>query len=601
MNGKKLPRPGSLAERLARLLGAGSALPWEALPTVESIARAAAEALLETDHTAFLQVGLADGSVVYSGLTRVGGHSVPVDHRSGALAWALETGQPLILCDVHADPRRASFPKGLPQGINAAAIFPLRGPAGTEGWLLYGTEQPEEIQDTNVQTALAGLAYWLAVHSQAHRFAGASRQRARELIAVAEIGRLLTATMAPQEPLALIVDMAVNLLDAERCALCIVQDGALRPKVARGLVPGELMDKVHRWEIVVRYWRQHASPKGFTDADFSFPDDDTHGLLLPLWQGDGLVGLLYVRRAGSFPEADRLLAQVFARMITLALQFRVTQDRVEQVERASVRAVQALVGTFAPLRGNRSRRAEDLARAIATQVGLDERRANVVALAAGLHGLRPLLEPAKASLEQIAPLRDALALLQELREREPSPAAQVVLVADALAAEPTQSLGDLAERLLERFRRDRRVSADVLTACEVVLRRRIVVDAAAPDAAAGSAALRQLSRRELEVLRELAQGRNNQEIARRLFISLKTVKAHVSSILRKLNVSDRTKAALLAVQWGIVDHRAATSDRTGAPRRRSAGHPWPPAIRPAARTGPADSAPGPPTEYADRT
>jgi DNA-binding NarL/FixJ family response regulator len=57
-----------------------------------------------------------------------------------------------------------------------------------------------------------------------------------------------------------------------------------------------------------------------------------------------------------------------------------------------------------------------------------------------------------------------------------------------------------------------------------------------------------LTGREREVLAELAQGRSNREIARALHVSEKTVKAHVSSVLAKLGVQDRTQAALLAVR-----------------------------------------------------
>lgn len=53
-----------------------------------------------------------------------------------------------------------------------------------------------------------------------------------------------------------------------------------------------------------------------------------------------------------------------------------------------------------------------------------------------------------------------------------------------------------------------------------------------------------LSKREMEVLKILAQGLSNQEIADQLFISLKTVKTHVSNIFNKLEVNDRTQAKI---------------------------------------------------------
>jgi two-component system, NarL family, response regulator LiaR len=61
-----------------------------------------------------------------------------------------------------------------------------------------------------------------------------------------------------------------------------------------------------------------------------------------------------------------------------------------------------------------------------------------------------------------------------------------------------------------------------------------------------------LSERELEVLRLIAGGLSNAEIARRLTLSEKTVKAHVSNILSKLYLTDRTQAAVFAWQQGIV-------------------------------------------------
>jgi DNA-binding NarL/FixJ family response regulator len=57
-----------------------------------------------------------------------------------------------------------------------------------------------------------------------------------------------------------------------------------------------------------------------------------------------------------------------------------------------------------------------------------------------------------------------------------------------------------------------------------------------------------LTSREREVLAELAKGRSNREIARVLHVAEKTVKAHVSSVLAKLGVQDRTQAALVAVR-----------------------------------------------------
>jgi NarL family two-component system response regulator LiaR len=62
-----------------------------------------------------------------------------------------------------------------------------------------------------------------------------------------------------------------------------------------------------------------------------------------------------------------------------------------------------------------------------------------------------------------------------------------------------------------------------------------------------------LTGRETEVLAEIARGRSNKEIAQTLGIAEKTVKTHVGNILQKLNLADRTQAALYAVRERIVE------------------------------------------------
>jgi DNA-binding NarL/FixJ family response regulator len=62
-----------------------------------------------------------------------------------------------------------------------------------------------------------------------------------------------------------------------------------------------------------------------------------------------------------------------------------------------------------------------------------------------------------------------------------------------------------------------------------------------------------LSAREMDVLRLLARGFSNAEIAERLSLSQGTVRNYVSAVLAKLEVSDRTQAAVLALRYGLVD------------------------------------------------
>ena len=89
---------------------------------------------------------------------------------------------------------------------------------------------------------------------------------------------------------------------------------------------------------------------------------------------------------------------------------------------------------------------------------------------------------------------------------------------------------------------------------------RLMREVAAPDRPEA------LSEREIEVLRLLARGRANKEIARDLSIAEKTVKTHVSSILAKLGVQSRTQAALYAGRIGLVP-----LEQLGAPEQPDAG------------------------------
>lgn len=59
-------------------------------------------------------------------------------------------------------------------------------------------------------------------------------------------------------------------------------------------------------------------------------------------------------------------------------------------------------------------------------------------------------------------------------------------------------------------------------------------------------------KREVEVLREMVKGKTNKEIAQTLFVSEKTIKTHVSHIFNKLQVTDRTQAAIYAMENKLI-------------------------------------------------
>lgn len=101
-------------------------------------------------------------------------------------------------------------------------------------------------------------------------------------------------------------------------------------------------------------------------------------------------------------------------------------------------------------------------------------------------------------------------------------------------------------------------SGDAVVAARVTRRMldlfadRFPVTGEAPDPGAPHPRLAELTPREVEVLRSIADGRSNAEIAERLFLSETTVKTHVGRILAKLQVRDRLQAVVLAYETGLV-------------------------------------------------
>ena len=96
-------------------------------------------------------------------------------------------------------------------------------------------------------------------------------------------------------------------------------------------------------------------------------------------------------------------------------------------------------------------------------------------------------------------------------------------------------------------------AAEILEAIRAVRRGRKHFPARVSDKLIERMTMQDLSERELEVLRLMAVGRSNKEIAEALSLALGTVKYHVNNILGKLSVEDRTQAVIAALKKGLVE------------------------------------------------
>ncbi len=96
---------------------------------------------------------------------------------------------------------------------------------------------------------------------------------------------------------------------------------------------------------------------------------------------------------------------------------------------------------------------------------------------------------------------------------------------------------------------------ELLTTIRTVHSGKLVIPSPVAEKLAQRVSGQELTARELEVLERIVAGRANKDISTDLCISEATVKTHINSLLGKLGVADRTHAATVAIQRGLVNHR----------------------------------------------
>jgi NarL family two-component system response regulator LiaR len=162
--------------------------------------------------------------------------------------------------------------------------------------------------------------------------------------------------------------------------------------------------------------------------------------------------------------------------------------------------------------------------------------------------------PAVVLMDLLMPGVDGLTALRTIKRESPATAVVILTshlgeehIFDAIKAGATSYLLKTAgvDEVVEAVR----AAARGETHLDPTVAARVLQELRAPRSKPVEGAL---TRRETEVLTLIARGHSNREIARRLYVGEETIKTHVSNILAKLHLSDRTQAAIYALREGIV-------------------------------------------------
>lgn len=527
-------------------------------------------------------VVVSDGSAPHLRITAAHGDSaarlegVSLETPLSLAGWSLRTGEVIHPVDLLADPRAENLRLlGFDRG--SAACVPVK--VNGRPWCALVVISPEHdgtlaahMDYLQALTELVGLAL-----EQGEMRRTLDRQ-VRHLLALQEVSRLLALSLDLETVLSLTVDVATTLFSLDACGIALREGGRLKIAAARGLDTSLAERLLHS--------SGQREERGQTDG-LHVSVQQIYGRSAPI--GDLLSG----RRSGPLSDEERQLLSVWANLAGVVLE---NARLLAETEAGRQDVIKTLVAAIESRRTNapgHAARVAEVAVAMGRHMELSDADLQDLEAAALLHNLGLILQPdpadsTKASVHHAVAGAAMLAQSQSLKRVAPlvmhhhenwdgsgEPdglagsaiplGARLVAAAEAyvnLQEDPSgknrlNGAAALAQIKAEAGRRFDPAVVGVLEAVAWVRlklsprsnpapapAREVAVADSRPD-------LHHLTDREREILELVACGLSNKEIAGRLFVSEATVKTHVSRILQKLDLSDRTKAAVYLIRGHV--------------------------------------------------
>lgn len=499
----------------------------------------------------------------------------------GIPGWAVREGSVLLVPDLANDPRGLLIRQmGLP--FQTAASAAMEGPAGLVGAItLFGRGErrftKSDVTVLQVASGLGALALFTA--GLTARVQGLTRS----VTVINEIARLLV----NESQLQTVADLTASAgIQADGVLSCSVEiktgeDGlAAQMSLDSILAQGSTAHSMSVGESVIREY--------------------------PIISGDETIGSLQVTAVNDSSLSQHApLFEGISRLVSLGVSLADARKKLRIVRDDSVRAFMIAIEALDPGVASHSKRVGDFSAVIGSRMGLPDQFVEDLRMAGCLHELgkigishEVLFKDGPLTVQEFGQIHHRAAIagnvvreIESLRHLEPAVrhqserfdgtgypgglrgrdiplAARILAVADAfdgLQGQRSYRKGLTPAVAYQSIRANAGTQFDpeVVQALSEMVAEAYVSRAVSEEDSASlveeasqaepvlSAELR-LTPRELEILRLVARGYNNREIAHELFLSEKTVKTHVSRILSKLGVPDRAKATRLALERGLA-------------------------------------------------